>query len=72
MKIEIGGHADKGTGDDFLNDNISTLRAERIYNYLKDNGLDMTNITYIGYGSRQEKYGDERDRRIEFKILKNE
>lgn len=72
MKIEIGGHADKGTGDDFLNDNISTLRAERIYNYLKDNGLDMTNITYIGYGSRKEKYGDERDRRIEFKILKNE
>ena len=44
----------------------------QLYNYLKDNGLDMTNITYIGYGSRQEKYGDERDRRIEFKILKNE
>ena len=72
MKVEIGGHADKATGNDFLNDNISTLRAERIYNYLKDNGLDMTNITFIGYGSSKEKYGDERDRRIEFKILKNE
>ena len=36
IKIEIGGHADKGTGDDFVNDNISLLRAERIYNYLKD------------------------------------
>ena len=72
IKIEIGGHADKGTGNDFLNDNISSLRAERIYNYLKDNGLDMKNITYVGYGSSQEKYGDERDRRIEFKILKNE
>ena len=72
MKIEIGGHADKGTGDDFLNDNISTLRAERIYNYLKENGLDMTNITFVGYGSRKEKYMDERDRRIEFQILRNE
>ena len=71
MKIEIGGHADKGTGDDFVNDNISNLRAERIYYYLKDNGLEMTNITFVGYGSRQEKYGDERDRRIEFKIIKN-
>ena len=71
IKIEIGGHADKGTGDDFVNDNISLLRAERIYNYLKDNGMDMTNITFKGYGSRMEKYGDERDRRIEFKILEN-
>ena len=56
----------------FLNDNISTLRAERIYNYLKENGLDMTNISFVGYGSRIEKYKDERDRRIEFKILRNE
>tara|TARA_B100000683_G_scaffold243322_1_gene252661 strand:- start:5575 stop:7065 length:1491 start_codon:yes stop_codon:yes gene_type:complete len=72
LKVEIGGHADKGTGDDFLNDNISTLRAERVYNYLKENGLDMTNITYVGYGSRKEKYGDYRDRRIEFKIMNNE
>ena len=31
----------------------------------------MTNITFKGYGSRMEKYGDERDRRIEFKILEN-
>ena len=72
MKIEIGGHADKGTGDDFLNENISTLRAERRYNYLKENGLNMTNITFVGYGSRKEKYMDERDRRIEFEILRNE
>ena len=72
LKVEIGGHADKGTGDDFINDNISTLRAQKVFNYLKTNGLDMTNITYVGYGSRLEKFGDERDRRIEFKILKDE
>ena len=71
IKIEIGGHADKGTGDDFINNNISHRRAEIIYNYLKDNGMDMKNITFKGYGSLMEKYGDERDRRIEFKILEN-
>ena len=50
MKIEIEGHADKGTGDDFLNDNILPLRAERIYNYLKRR-------IWI----QKEKYMDERD-----------
>ncbi len=68
LSIEIGGHADAGTGNDFINDNISNLRAESVYNYLKLNGLDMTNITYQGYGSKVPIYNDERDRRIEFKI----
>ncbi|MEJ6680595.1 MAG: OmpA family protein [Flavobacteriales bacterium] len=66
--IEIGGHADKGTGTDFINDNISHLRAESVFNYLKDIGLDMVNITYKGYGSNQSIHNDHRDRRIEFKI----
>ena len=69
MKIEICGHADRGTGDDFINDNLSYLRAERVFDYLKENGLEMKNIHFNGYGSREEKYGDDRDRRIEFKIL---
>ena len=34
--------------------------TKRIYNYLKENGLDMTNISFVGYGSRIEKYKDER------------
>lgn len=71
IKMEIGGHADKGTGDDFVNDNLSYLRAERVFNYLKENGLEMNNITFKGYGSKKEKYGDERDRRIEFNILED-
>jgi len=70
--IEIGGHADKGTGTDFVNNNISHLRAESIFNYLKNNGLDMVNITFKGYGSSQEIYNDHRDRRIEFRIIEDE
>ena len=71
MKIEIAGHADGQTGTDFVNQNLSELRAERVFNYLKDNGLDMRNITFKGYGSKESIYGDHRDRIIEFKILEN-
>ena len=72
VSVEIRGHADKGTGTDFVNDNISHIRAETVFNYLKDNGLDVTNITFKGYGSLHEKYYDKRDRRIEFRITQNE
>ena len=67
--VEIGGHADKGTGTDFVNDNISHLRSQSVYNYLKDNGMDMTNITFKGYGSSVPIYNNVKDRRIEFKII---
>ena len=69
--VEIGGHADKGTGTEFVNDNISYLRAQSVYNYLKDNSMDMTNITFKGYGSSIPIYNNDKDRRIEFKIIDN-
>ncbi len=71
MVIEIGGHADGATGTDFVNDNISTLRAQAVFNYLELNGLDMGNISSKGYGSRFPIYNDSRDRRIEFKIIQD-
>ena len=70
--VEIGGHADAGSGTDFVNNNISYLRAESVFNYLKINGLDMSNITFKGYGSSRTIYNDKRDRRIEFMIIENE
>ena len=71
IQIEIGGHTDKGTGTYAINQNLSYLRAERVFMYLKESGMDMSNFSFKGYGSTQEKYGDSRDRRIEFKILSN-
>ena len=70
--IEIGGHADGGSGDDFVNDYISKVRAERVYEYLSKIGIDMSLITFVGYGSRHQIYKDERDRRIEFKVLEHD
>ena len=72
LVIEIGGHADGASGTDFVNDNISTLRAKSVFDYLKVNGMDMTNITYKGYGSLKPIYNSIKDRRIEFRILENE
>ena len=71
IAIEIGGHADGATGTDFVNDNLSTLRAQAVFDYLKVNGMDMTNISFKGYGSRFPIYNDSRDRRIEFKIVQD-
>ena len=72
IKIEIGGHTDKGTGNHVINQNLSYLRAERVFMYLKESGIDMSNFSIKGYGSSKEKYEDTRDRRIEFNILSDE
>ena len=72
IKIEIGGHTDKGTGDHTINQNLSYLRAERVFMYLKESGMDMSNFSIKGYGSTKEKHGDSRDRRIDFNILSDE
>ena len=68
IKIEIQGHADGGTGSDFVNQEISENRAKKVYEYLKNKGFDVKNITWKGYGSKKEKYSDSRDRRIELSI----
>ena len=71
IKIEIGGHADKGSGSEEANKRISLKRAESIYNFLKDGGMEMKNTTYKGYGTSKPKYNDQRDRRIEFKLFES-
>ena len=68
IKIEIQGHADGGTGSKFVNQKISENRAQAVYDYLKNKGFETENINWKGYGSKKQKYYDNRDRRIELKI----
>ena len=68
IKIEIQGHADGGTGNNFVNKQVSENRARKVYEYLKNKGFDIKNVTWKGYGSKQQNYYDSRDRRIELKI----
>jgi hypothetical protein len=69
--VEISGHSDAGTGDDFVNNHIAKLRALRVYEYLQVIGVDMTQVVHKSCGSNEPRYGDERDRRVEFEIVPN-
>jgi len=81
LKLEIQGHVccgdsgqdvfDKQTGQYDLSDN----RAREVYDFLVDNGVDKSQITYAGYGMQKplvypekSKNDQYRNRRIEFMI----
>lgn len=49
--ITIEGHADS-TGNDWINDRLSTQRAKTIYDEFINNGIPSDKLSYKGYGSR--------------------
>ena len=55
--------------------NLSTARARFIYVYLKNNGIDSTRMTYVGFGSSQKlcpgettRQEREKNRRVQIKV----
>ena len=85
VKIEIGGHTDT-RGDDNANMQLSKDRAESVYNYIVEKGIDPSRLDHNGYGETQPINTDEEinnltteeakenahqeNRRTEYKILK--
>lgn len=75
FNVEIGGHTDN-VGSEAYNLQLSDRRAQSVYNYLIDNGIDSRRLTPKGYGSTRPladnttESGRQRNRRIEFKLLK--
>ncbi len=74
MKIEIGGHTDsKGSAE--YNKKLSNDRAQSVVNYLIDNGINASRLTYKGYGKDQPvatnetEEGRQENRRVEFKVI---
>lgn len=73
MSIQISGHTDN-TGSAVYNQQLSEKRAQSVYNYLINNGLDAKRISWKGYGQTQPKATNETEegrqlnRRIEFVI----
>ncbi|MBE50379.1 MAG: hypothetical protein CMP51_01660 [Flavobacteriales bacterium] len=49
FSIIIEGHTDN-IGGPVHNQNLSENRAKSVYNYLINNGVDSTRVSYIGYG----------------------
>jgi OmpA-OmpF porin, OOP family len=74
LRVEIGGHTDN-SGSSAYNQQLSEKRAQSVYTYLINNGVDAKRLTLRGYGaerpiaSNETNEGRERNRRIEFKIV---
>jgi outer membrane protein OmpA-like peptidoglycan-associated protein len=80
LRIEIAGHVNVPNAPPIETNSwsfrLSEKRAKRVYDYLVEQGVDSTRLTYRGYGNWQMKfpnarseYDQERNRRVEIKIL---
>jgi OOP family OmpA-OmpF porin len=71
---EIAGHTDNQGNDDY-NLNLSLMRAQTVYNYLVETGIDPNRLFFKGYGSKEpvasndSPEGRALNRRIELRIL---
>jgi OOP family OmpA-OmpF porin len=74
IKVEISGHTDN-SGSAAYNKQLSEKRAQSVYTYLIDNGLNPQRLMVKGYGSEHPiadnstEPGRQKNRRIEFKII---
>jgi outer membrane protein OmpA-like peptidoglycan-associated protein len=77
VKIEIGGHTDD-VGSKELNEELSQNRAQSVYNYLVENGVGASRLSYQGYGFSVPLAGNDtaegraQNRRTEFKVVSTE
>lgn len=75
LRIEIGGFTDN-QGSVAYNMNLSVNRAKSVYDYLIQNGIESSQISYKGYGqsqpvaSNENEAGRAKNRRIEFRVIK--
>lgn len=76
MRIEIGGHTDNVGGKEY-NKNLSHERAKSVVDYLIEENVNQTRLSYSGYGSENPitsnatEEGRAINRRVEFLILGN-
>lgn len=74
MAIEIRGHTDIRGSTDY-NEDLSLRRARSVVDFLKENGIEMERVSYIGFGSSQpiasneDEKGRQLNRRVEFRIV---
>ncbi|MDV3307410.1 MAG: OmpA family protein [Cyclobacteriaceae bacterium] len=74
IRVEIGGHTDN-VGSDPYNRQLSERRAQAVFAYLSNNGVDPARLKTKGYGpdrpvgDNATEEGRQLNRRIEFRIL---
>jgi OmpA-OmpF porin, OOP family len=75
LKVEVSGHTDN-VGSEAYNIQLSAKRAQSVYNYLVENGIEASRLSIKGYGASRpiadnsSEDGRQQNRRIEFKLLK--
>lgn len=80
LKIEIGGHINlPGTPPEKIpkwEQELSVRRARRVFNFLKENGIDESRLKYKGYGNSQmlfpkpkNELESEQNRRVEIRVI---
>jgi outer membrane protein OmpA-like peptidoglycan-associated protein len=83
LAIEVQGHicceenSIDGMDSDLLTRDLSVQRAKMIYQYLVENGIDESRLSYRGFGSSQKVFRNERtpeeqmkNRRVEIRIIR--
>ena len=74
IKLELQGHTDN-IGKDKENQILSENRAKEVYNYLINNGISASRLSYKGFGpsrpiaSNETEAGRAKNRRTVFVIL---
>ena len=74
LVIELGGHTDN-VGDPVHNQTLSQNRAQSVYNFLVEQGIDASRLSAVGFGETQPLEANDSDenraknRRTEFTVV---
>ncbi len=77
LMIEIRGHTDN-VGSNRYNKKLSIERAESVYQFLIESGIDKNRLKYRGFGNsdpiadNDTEFGRQLNRRVEIKVVSNE
>lgn len=66
QKFTITGHADAHTGTNEYNLKLSEKRAEAVYNYLVEHGVDKDKLTWVGNGPTKAYHKNARANRMAY------
>ncbi len=76
LQIEIRGHTDN-IGSNWYNKRLSNDRAEAVYDFLIETGIDESRLKYRGFGNKvpvadnDTEEGRQLNRRVEIKVISN-
>ena len=63
-KVTVTGYADKGTGNNVINDRVAAKRAQIVVNTLVKKGIAASRISSESKGSRVQPYAENNKNRV--------